>query len=375
MMKAESLDSPLSVDAWIERVVRGEIRALSSYHVPPSAGMIKLDAMENPYPLPDALRTEIGEIASCAALNRYPDADAHELRARLRETMSVPQGMDVLLGNGSDEIIQMLCQVCARPGAALLGVEPSFVMFAMVAKVCGLRFVGVPLTADYRLDAEAVVAAMNVHQPALSFFAYPNNPTGNLFDAADIERIIRAAPGLVIVDEAYHPFAQASFMARLPEFPNLLVMRTVSKLGLAGLRLGLIAGRREWLAQLDKVRLPYNLNVLTQRVALHVLGRQSVLDAQAASIRSERTRLSEGLKSIGGVSAYPSDANFILFKVAAAAEVFDALKRRGILIKKLTGSHPALQDCLRVTVGRQEENAAFLRALRESIEEIGGRHA
>jgi histidinol-phosphate aminotransferase len=375
MMEAESFGASMSVDAWVQRVVRSEIRALSSYHVPDSAGMIKLDAMENPYGLPDDLRVQVGQIAAQSSLNRYPDAEARELRVLLRETMAVPQGMDVLLGNGSDEIIQMLCQACAQPGAALLGVEPSFVMFAMVAKVCGLRFVGVPLNADYRLDVGAVLEALNTHRPALAFFAYPNNPTGNLFDAKDIERIIRAAPGLVIVDEAYHPFAQASFMARLPEFPNLLVMRTVSKLGLAGLRLGLIAGRREWLAQLDKVRLPYNLNVLTQRVALHVLGHQGVLDAQAANIRGERSRLTQGLKAIPGVHAFPSDANFILFKVAAAAEVFESLKRRGILIKKLTGSHPALHDCLRVTVGQPEENAAFLSALKKSIEEIGDRHA
>jgi histidinol-phosphate aminotransferase len=373
-MNSEAVAST-SVQACIERVVRDDIRALSSYHVPDSAGMLKLDAMENPYALPDDLRVAVGEIAAQAALNRYPDADARELKALLRESMSVPPGMEVLLGNGSDEIIQMLCQACARPGAVLLGVEPSFVMFSMVARVCGLRFVGVPLAPDYRLDVDAVLEAMRVHQPALAFFAYPNNPTGNLFDADGLERIVRASPGLVIIDEAYHPFAQASFMPRLPQFPNLLVMRTVSKLGLAGLRLGLIAGRPEWLSELDKIRLPYNLNVLTQQVAVHVLRHQRVLDAQAASIRSERARLQAGLDAIEGVRTSPSDANFILFSVPGAAEIFESLKRRGILIKKLAGSHPALRDCLRVTVGRPEENAAFLRALEESIEENGHRHA
>lgn len=375
MINERPLAASTDAEPWLRRVVRDEIRALSSYHVPASAGMIKLDAMENPYGLPDDLRADIGAIVADAPLNRYPDADARELKAALRRLMAVPDGMDVLLGNGSDEIIQMLCQVCARPGAALLGVEPSFVMFAMVAKVCGLKFVGVPLTPAYRLDVDAVLAAIDEHAPALSFFAYPNNPTGNLFDAGDLERIIRASPGLVIVDEAYHPFAQESFMPRLAEFPNLLVMRTVSKLGLAGLRLGLIAGRPEWLAELDKVRLPYNLNVLTQRVALRVLERPEVLDAQAAAIRAERARLNDGLARIRGVRALPSNANFIMFRLPAAAEVFEALKRRGILIKKLTGSHPALEDGLRVTVGRPEENAAFLRALQDCVEEIGGRHA
>lgn len=375
MMNEQATGAATATRVWVERVVRDDIRALSGYHVPDSAGMIKLDAMENPYGLPADVQAEIGAVAAQASLNRYPDADSRDLKVMLRRTMDVPEGMDVLLGNGSDEIIQMLCQACARPGAVMLGVEPSFVIFPMVARVCGLRFVGVPLAEDYRLDVDAVLAAMAEHKPVLSFFAYPNNPTGNLFDADDLERIVRASPGLVIVDEAYHPFAQASFMPRLVELPNLLVMRTVSKLGLAGLRLGLIAGRSEWLAELDKVRLPYNINVLTQRVAVCMLEHHAILDAQAASIRQERVRLSDRLAAIRGVRVYPSDANFILFKVAGAAEIFEGIKRRKVLIKKLAGSHPALQGGLRVTVGKPEENDAFLRALNESIEEIGGRHA
>jgi histidinol-phosphate aminotransferase len=375
MMNEQADNAPAGVSDWVERIVRDEVRALSSYHVPGSAGMIKLDAMENPYGLPADVQAEIGAIVAQAPLNRYPDADASELKAMLREVMAVPEGMDVLLGNGSDEIIQLLCQVCARPGAVMLGVEPSFVMYTMVARICGLRSVSVPLTPDYRLDVEAVLAAMAEHRPALSFFAYPNNPTGNLFDADGLARIVRASPGLVIIDEAYHPFAQASFMPRLGEFPNLLVIRTVSKLGLAGLRLGLIAGRSEWLAELDKARLPYNLNVLTQRVARCLLGHHVVLDTQAEAICRERGKLSDGLRGVRGAQVYRSDANFILFKVANAAAVFEALKQRGILIKKLAGSHPALQDGLRVTVGTPEENEAFLRALNESVDEVGKRHA
>lgn len=375
MMNMVESSAATDVQDWVTSVVREDIRALASYHVPDSSGMIKLDAMENPYALPEEVRREIGDIAASAALNRYPDADARELKGSLRQAMSVPAGMDLLLGNGSDEIIQLLAQVCARPGAVMLGVEPSFVMFPMIAKVCGLRFVGVPLASDFSLDTDAVLAAMAEHRPAVSFFAYPNNPTGNLFDAAALERIVRHASGLVIIDEAYHPFARASFMARLPEFPNLLVMRTLSKLGLAGLRLGLIAGRPEWLAELDKVRLPYNLNVLTQRVAVHMLSRADILDAQAKAIRVGRARLSAGMSSLKGIQIYPSDANFILFRAPVAERVFEALKRRRILIKKLTGSHPALSNCLRVTVGTPDENEAFLDALSASLEEVGAGHA
>ena len=360
---------------WIARVVRDDIRSLSGYHVADAAGMVKLDAMENPYGLPEGLRRDLGELAAAAALNRYPDPQASELRSVLRATMSVPEGMELLLGNGSDEIIQLLALACARPGAAMLGVEPSFVMFPLVARVCGLAFVGVPLAPDFGLDADAVLSAMERHRPALTFLAYPNNPTGNLFDARAIERIIAHAPGLVVVDEAYHPFAQASFMSRLADFPNLLVMRTLSKLGLAGLRLGMIAGRPEWLAQLDKVRLPYNVNVLTQRVATHVLKHGAILEQQAASIRAERVRLSSRMAQLQGVQTFSSDANFIMFKLGAAEEVFDALRRRGVLIKKLTGSHPTLDGCLRVTVGTPDENDVFLGALSASLEETESGHA
>ncbi len=355
--------------------MRDDIRSLAAYHVPDATDMVKLDAMENPYALPEDFRQTLGALAAQAPLNRYPDPEARELTGVLREKMHVPPGMDLLLGNGSDEIIQLTALACARPGAVMLGVEPSFVMFPMLARVCGLDYVGVPLTPDFSLDTEAVLRALDRHRPALAFFAYPNNPTGNLFDERALERIIARAPGLVIVDEAYHPFAQSSFMHRLGEFPNLLVMRTLSKLGLAGLRLGMLAGRREWLAQFHKVRLPYNVNVLTQRIAASVLQHDAILEQQATSIRAERTRLLERLARMPGVLPFPSSANFILFKVRSAGEIFDALKRRGVLIKKLTGSHPMLDDCLRVTVGSAEENDAFAAALSASLEEVEMRHA
>jgi histidinol-phosphate aminotransferase len=247
-----------------EQIIRDDIRALSAYHVPDPAGLVKLDAMENPYGLPAELCAAIGKRAAAAALNRYPDPAARELKARLRAIMQIPSGMDLVLGNGSDELIQMLALAVAKPGAVMLGVEPSFVMFRMIAGFAGLRFAGVPLTKDFALDEAAMLEAIRAQQPALIFIAYPNNPTGNLFDANVIARVIAAAPGIVVVDEAYHAFAGASFMPRLAEFPNLLVMRTLSKLGLAGLRLGLLAGRAEWLHHVDKLRLPYNVNVLTQ---------------------------------------------------------------------------------------------------------------
>jgi histidinol-phosphate aminotransferase len=352
-----------------DQIIRDEIRAVGAYHVPDSRGYVKLDAMENPYGLPAELAAEVGGLAAEAALNRYPDPSAAGLKARLREVMGVPQGMELLVGNGSDEIILMLALAVNRPGATLLAPEPSFVLFRMVATFVGLRYAGVALAPDFGLDLPAMESAIRAHRPALIFLAYPNNPTGNLFDPAAIARIVELAPGLVVVDEAYHAFAGESFLPWLERYPNLLVMRTLSKLGLAGLRLGLLVGREEWLRELDKLRLPYNVNVLTQAVAQRVLGRMDVLNAQAASICEERGRLYSRVSAIPGVHAFPSRANFILFRVPQADAVFAALKARGVLIKNLNGSHRMLAGCLRVTVGAPQENDRFVDALQASLEQ------
>lgn len=346
-----------------EDLIRPEILALSAYHVPPAAGMVKLDAMENPYRLPEALASEVGGLAASAPINRYPDPSAAALKDALREAMAVPTDASILLGNGSDEIIQIIAMALAKPGAAILSPEPSFVMYRMIAAFCGMRHVGVPLRPDYGLDLPAMLAAIERERPAVVFLAYPNNPTGNLFPAADVEAILRAAPGLVVVDEAYHAFAGHSFMGRLSEFPNLAVMRTLSKLGLAGLRLGFLCGAPAWADQFEKLRLPYNINVLTQTVALRVLQDVQVLNDQARRLIVARAKLIASLQSIPKVEAFPSDANFVLFRVPDAPRVFEGLKARGILVKSLHGSHPLLGHCLRVTVGAPEENAAFLAAL------------
>lgn len=361
------MNSAVTMDKSPRTVIRDEIRALAAYHVPDSRGLVKLDAMENPYRLPSDLRSELGQLAAEASLNRYPDPGAHRLKERLRVALGVPEGMDLLLGNGSDELIQILALGVNRPGATLLGVDPSFVMFRIIAAFAGLRYVGVPLAPDFSLDTPSLLAAVQEHGPALTFIAFPNNPTGNLFEPDAVRALIEASRGLVVVDEAYHAFAGRSFLPELHRFPNLLVMRTLSKLGLAGLRLGVLIGRPEWLVELDKLRLPYNVNVLTQRLAACVLEHTDVLERQAAAIRSERTELLAALRALPGIRAYVSDANFILFRAPSADEVFAGLKTRGVLIKNLNGSHPVLTDCLRVTVGTPEENSRFLDALRQSL--------
>lgn len=353
-----------------ERLIRPEIQALDAYHVPPASGMTKLDAMENPYCLPQALRDDIARAVADAAINRYPDAGAQQLKAAIRRVTELPPGMDILLGNGSDELIQILALAVARPGAVLMSVEPSFVMYRMIAIFAGMRYVGVPLREDFSLDLGAMLTAIKLEQPALVFLAYPNNPTGNLFDAAAVRQIIEASRGLVVVDEAYYAFARDSFLPQLAQHENLLVMRTFSKLGMAGLRVGFLAGPAAWLRQLEKLRLPYNVGVLPQWVAARLLAHHDVLLAQAESIKQERGRLLEALRAIPGVTAYPSEANFILFRVAGATAVFAELKQHGVLIKNLDSGHPALRDCLRVTVGTPAENEKFIAALQDTINSL-----
>jgi histidinol-phosphate aminotransferase len=353
-----------------ERLLRQEILSLHAYHVQASPGMVKLDAMENPYSLPADIRAEIAQAVANAAINRYPDANADNLKKKIKEISGLPAEMEILLGNGSDEIIQLLAMAVAKPGATLLSVEPSFVMYKMIATFTGMSYIGVPLTEDFSLDLAAMLAAIKQHQPALIFLAYPNNPTGNLFDAAALEQIITASDGLVVVDEAYYAFASNSFLPQLGRFANLLVMRTFSKLGMAGLRLGFLAGSKSWLQQLEKLRLPYNVGVLTQAVSEILLQHHAILLQQAEQIKRDRSWLFERLVGTVDVHAYPSAANFILFRVPHAARIFEGLKQRGVLIKKLDGGHPALLDCLRVTVGTAEENELFITALQASIHQF-----
>ncbi|MGQ0546034.1 MAG: histidinol-phosphate transaminase [Betaproteobacteria bacterium] len=345
-------------------LIRPEILDLKAYHVAPSEGMVKLDAMENPYPLPPAMRRELAQVLGNVELHRYPDPRAPKLRELLKKKMAVPAGMEILLGNGSDDLIQVLGLALARPGAAMMYPAPTFVMYSMNAVFSGMRAVAVPLADDFSFDADAFVARMRAENPALVFLAYPNNPTGVLYPEEEVLKVIKACPGIVVVDEAYHVFAGRSFMPRLAEFPNLMVLRTVSKLGLAGIRLGYLAGRPEWIAELDKVRQVYNVNVLTQAAATFVLERLEVLEEQAARIRKDREELKKELVKLDGITVFPSAANFFLVRVPDAPAAYEALRRQGVLVRDL---HPGVRSCLRITVGTPDENRILLTALREAL--------
>ena len=354
----------------IAAVIRQDVQSMHAYAVQPSAGLIKLDAMENPYRLPEALQRELGERLASAELNRYPGANVAALVEALRGYTDLPEGCQLMLGNGSDELISLLAMACDLPGATILAPVPGFVMYEMSARLQGLNFVGVPLTPEFELDADAMLAAIAQHRPALTYLAYPNNPSANLFDDSAMARVIAAVGeqnGLVVIDEAYQPFAGRSWLPRLPQYPHVLVMRTLSKFGLAGVRLGYLAGAAELIAQIDKVRPPYNVSVLNAEATLFALEHADVFAEQATRIKVGREALMSALAVMEGVRAYPSQANMILIRVADAARCFAGLRERGVLVKHVAGLHPLLTNCLRLTVGTPDENLSLLQALKESL--------
>ena len=364
------MNSPLTNSL---RMIRPVIKNIQAYHVADASGLIKLDAMENPYSLSEGLIEELQVRLGKAALNRYPDPSAGSLRARLREVMQVPEGKSIVLGNGSDELIQMLAMAVADHDAdndvCLMSFDPGFVMYRMIADFTGITYTGVSLADDFSLDMARTRRAIEQYQPAIIFIAYPNNPSANCYREKDIEEIITLAPGMVVLDEAYHPFAQSSFMDRLTEYDNLLVMRTVSKMGLAGLRLGLLCGHPDIIDEINKIRLPYNINVLTQITAELVLENVDELEQQAKLIRSEREVLLDRMRSLPELRVFPSQANFILFRVLnrSANDVFESIKQSGVLIKNMKADDGLLRNCLRVTVGTPGENEAFIAALEKAM--------
>jgi histidinol-phosphate aminotransferase len=349
----------------ISTVFRQEVLAMSAYKVADAKDFIKLDEMENPYIWPDDLKEKwFDELKKCP-INRYPDPEAKELVEIIRETNKIPQNSDILLGNGSDEIIQILLMALPEK-SAVLSPSPGFVMYKQISDSLGLDYHGIPLqTDDFSLDMPSMLSAIKEFSPAIIFLAYPNNPTSNLFSEKDILDIVNSATGLVILDEAYAPFANASFIDKLPDYPNLLVMRTVSKLGLAGLRLGFIAGDKEIIEQLNKIRLPYNINSLTQVSATFALNHSVLFEQQTQKICRDRAIVLKQLSDFSQLHVYDSSANFILFRTPdkQATHIFEALKERGILIKNLSPQGRMLTDCLRVTIGKPEENEAFIQAL------------
>src|SRR3954469_13839243 len=311
-----------SLDQRIATRIRQDVQSMHAYAIQDARGMVKLDAMENPHRLPPALQKELGERLAAVALNRYPGERIEDLKRALARHAKLPAGFGLMLGNGSDELISLLAMACDVPGASIVAPQPGFVMYAMSAQLQGLKFVGVDLTPDFELDEKAMLDAIALHQPAIVYLAYPNNPTANLWNDSTIEKIVEAAPGLVVIDEAYQPFSSKSYLDRMRKHEHVLLMRTLSKFGLAGVRIGYMMGPAALIAQVDKVRPPYNISVLNSEAALFALEHEDVFAAQAADLKRERTRIQAALRELG-LQAWPSDANMILVRVADPARSFE----------------------------------------------------
>ena len=378
--------SPAQIAARVERHVRPDVQGMAGYHVADATDAIKLDAMENPWQLPGALQAELAQRLAALAINRYPSGNTY---TALKQAIARHDGLDgidgLVLGNGSDELISLLCQLVAQPGATIMAPAPSFVMYEMGARLAGVGFVPVPLRPDFSLDREAMLQAIETHRPALVFLAYPNNPTGNLFDADDVRAILQATDGLVVLDEAYAPFAGgASWLSQLQAWPNLAVMRTCSKWGLAGARIGYLASAPAWAAQLDKIRPPYNISVLDAETACFAFQHHADFDQQTRALCAERQTLVQRLQALRGPQGlshvYPTAANFVLVRLAGgqgegvgpsrATRVAAAMRAAGVLIKDASRMHPALAECLRLTVGAPEENEAMLQALAAALDAV-----
>ena len=346
---------------------RNDINALSEYKIFNSKDMVKLDAMENPYDL--NIKFEIKGLSSgLVSLNRYPDADCQSLKDKLRNKYKLDNKYNLIIGNGSDELIQLICLAFLKKENVVLCPAPSFSMYKKISQVLDLQFEEVSLQEDFSLDLELMLKKIEEFDPAIIFLAFPNNPTGNLWDKNDIDLIIKKANGVVVIDEAYGSFSGESFINEMDNYENLLIMKTVSKIGLAGIRVGYLIGEDYIIKNINKLRLPFNINTLSQKISEFSVENSNYLENQTNDIIKLRELLISKMEGIDKIKVYKSKTNFILFKVLSgtADDIFKSLISKKILIKNMSNT-PGLKNCLRVTVGSEKENNLFIQSLKNSI--------
>jgi len=348
-------------------LVKPEILGLTAYRAEePRPDLVKLDANESPFPLPEELRQELRCALDQVDVHRYPDAKADQLRAVLAAQHHTAPGA-LVLGNGSDELIQLLLLATSTPGATVLAPVPTFSMYELIARAQGVRFEGVPLGPRFEPDLPTLIEAIERVRPKVIFLATPNNPTGGVFAEAEILKILAVAPGLVVVDEAYGPYAGRTMLPHLVDQERLVILHSLSKIGLAGLRIGYLVAHPALTAELEKVRLPFNLNSFSQTAAVVLLNHQEWIDGTVREVIQERERMMDRLMALPGVEVFPSAANFILFRtICPGGELFEAVRRKGVLVRNV-GSAPGLRNCLRVTVGTKAENDRFVEVLANAL--------
>lgn len=344
----------------LSKLVLPNIRTLQAYEAKEISCKVKLDANESPYsPLP--LETVAAKRDVLCSLNRYPDPEGKALKKALAKSLRVTEN-NILLGNGSDEIIYYLITTLGGP---VLFPVPTFSMYGVISRALGEKGIAVPLDSSFDLDLVKMLGVVRKEKPRLTFLSTPNNPTGNCFSAERIMKIIAALKGIVVVDEAYAPFSsRQGFLPLLKDYPNLVILRTMSKIGFAALRVGYMIADEVLIREVNKVRLPYNLNAVSQALALEGVKNKKIVDAQIRAITSERERLFEELSSLDGAIPYPSEANFILFRVANGDKVYRGLLKHGVLVRNLSS---VIRNTLRVTIGTRSEDDFFIKALKKTL--------
>jgi histidinol-phosphate aminotransferase len=376
---ADDSDGAARGPRW-QQLVRKPLRGAPAYHVPAHPNAVKLDANESPYPLSRATLEALGRELAQAALHRYPDAAALELRRVIAGRLAVSVD-EVMLGNGSDELIALLCATFAEPRApgqtaSIAYAVPGFVVYRTAALAHGLTPIEVPFGARFAPDEAALLAAVATHKPNLVFLATPNNPTGTVWPRSTVTKLLAQHPDVItVVDEAYLAYGDAQSCVDLAmTHPHCLVLQTLSKIGLAALRLGILVGQKELLAAVEKVRPPYNINTLSQRAGVKLLTEHHAeLEAHFDEVKRERQRVHDALAALDGLEVFPSGGNFLMVRVRGAdaersargRRLQDALLERGVLVRLFDGG--ALTGCLRITVGTPEENGWLLDAVRAAL--------
>ena len=353
----------------LEQIIRPDILKMSAYHVANLPNnCVKLDAMESPYELPDELKQELAQNLSNAPIRLYPNIATDSVIPQLKQVFAIPKNAEVALGNGSDELIQFITLLVASPNAKVMAIEPTFVMYRRNAELFGAKYIGVNTCEDFSLDIDYVIEQIKQHQPQLIFIAYPNNPTGIRYEKSDIEKIINTATGLVVIDEAYGSFSSDSWISQAGQIENLLVLRTFSKIGFAGLRVGYVSGCLKIIEQLRKILPPYNMNQLGLAAVKFALQHKEWIDNNINKLKMEREILFAALEDIENIKVFASEANFLTVRVPNAQVCFDTLLESGFLIKNLHNAHPMLANCVRITIGKPEDNAAILKIFRKLYE-------
>ena len=348
-------------------LIRTDILRSSAYHIADVPhDCVKLDAMESPYDFPPDMQNALGERLKSAPIRLYPNIAADDFIPKLKATFNIPNTAAVAVGNGSDELIQFITMLVARENAKVLAIEPTFVMYRRNAELFGMQYIGVACNEDLTLNLEAVLTTINDEKPDLIFIAYPNNPTGTRYERNAVEKIIQAATGIVVIDEAYGAFSSDSFLQEAGQIDNLLVLRTFSKIGFAGLRLGYVSGSLNIINELNKILPPYNMNQLCLAAAKFALENLAWINNNINTLKMEREIAFAKLEDIKGVKVYPSEANFLTIRTPNADECFNLLLKNGFLIKNLTNAHPLLKNCVRITIGKPEDNAKWLSVLEKA---------